>query len=115
MTMAPSRKRRAGADPARALNSPPARAITAAPTTSPMISGRMYWTFAALWSPRAPEMSRRKQAMQKPMLPGLPSMVSSRAASPTTAPVQTTSQLIFFITLLNSLRNSFLRITPRPL
>ena len=97
MTIPPSKKRRAGAEPALALNSPPAKAMMVAPSTRPMISGRMYWTFAALWSPNAPEMSRRKQAIQKPMLPGLPSMVSTRAARPTTAPVQITSQLIFFI------------------
>ncbi len=37
-----------------------------------MISGRMYCTTAARCSPTPPAMSRRKQAMQKPMFSGLP-------------------------------------------
>ncbi|MBR5217592.1 MAG: chloride channel protein, partial [Oscillospiraceae bacterium] len=46
----------------------------------PTISGRMYCTLAALCSPSAPAMSRSKQAMQKPILAGLPSFCSSSAA-----------------------------------
>ena len=42
------------------------------PSTKPMISGRTYWTLAAECRPRAPEISRRKQAMQNPMLEGFP-------------------------------------------
>ncbi len=60
-----------------------------------MISGRMYWTMPvptsaskpARWRFSAPAMSRRKQAMQKPMLSGLPRYVSSTAAAPAASPV----------------------------
>ena len=87
ITNIPSTKRQAGEEPALARNSLAARAATVAPRTMPTISGRMYCTFAALWSPRAPAMSRRKQAMQKPMFFGLPEAVSTRAAMPTATPV----------------------------
>ena len=59
----------------------------------PMISGRMYCTLAALCSPKAPAMSRSKQAMQKPMFFGFPAAVRIRAATPTTTPVSRISQL----------------------
>ena len=69
-----------GEEPPRGLNSFRRKAITVEPRTRPMISGRMYWTMPvptsaskpARWKFRAPAMSRRKQAMQKPMLAGLP-------------------------------------------
>ena len=77
----------AGEDPALARNSFAARAAAMAPSTMPMISGRTYWTAAALCSPAAPAMSRRKQAMQKPMFFGFPAAVRTRAAMPTAAPV----------------------------
>lgn len=86
ITNIPSTNRQAGEAPAFARNSLAARAAAAAPTTMPMISGRMYCTLAALWSPRAPAMSRRKQAMQKPMFLGLPEAVRIRAAMPTATP-----------------------------
>ena len=38
----------------------------------------------------APAVSRKKQAMQNPMLPGFPSAVSSSAARPVTTPVRMT-------------------------
>ena len=87
ITKAPIRKRQAGEDPALARNSFAARAAAMAPSTMPMISGRTYWTAAALCSPAAPAMSRRKQAMQKPMFLGFPAAVRTRAAMPTAAPV----------------------------
>ena len=68
-----------------------------APSTRPMISGRTYCTLAALCRPQAPAVSRRKQAMQKPMLAGLPIAVRMRAARPTATPARTTPQWIFFI------------------
>ena len=97
ITNAPSTKRVAGDEPALARNSRVATDMMNAPSTRPMISGRTYCTFAALCSPQAPAMSRRKQAMQKPMFAGLPSSVSTIAARPTAAPVITTIQLTFFI------------------
>ena len=66
-----------------------------APSTRPMISGRTYCTLAALCRPTAPAISRSKQAMQKPMLAGFPSLVSTRAATPTRTPAMMTSQFSF--------------------
>ena len=97
MTKAPSTKRVAGEEPALARNSLVATDMTNAPSTRPMISGRTYCTLAAPCIPTAPVMSRRKQAMQKPMLAGLPRWVSTTAARPTTAPAMTTIQLTFFM------------------
>ena len=97
MTKAPSTKRVAGEEPALARNSLVATDMTNAPNTRPMISGRTYCTLAALCIPTAPEMSRRKQAIQNPMLAGLPRWVSTTAARPTTAPAMTTTQLTFFM------------------
>ena len=99
ITNPPSTKRVAGDEPALALNSPVATAMMKAPSTRPIISGRTYCTFAAECRPQAPAMSRRKQAMQKPMFDGFPSSVSTTAAAPTARPATTTSQLIFFTTL----------------
>ena len=97
MTKAPSTKRVAGEEPALARNSLVATDMTKAPSTRPMISGRTYCTLAAPCIPTAPVMSRRKQAMQNPMLAGLPRWVSTTAARPTTAPAMTTIQLTFFM------------------
>ena len=74
--------------PPRAANSLLARAITVLPSTRPMISGRMYWTAAAWCRPRAPEMSRRKQAMQKPMLAGFPNSTSPAEMMPIPRPAR---------------------------
>ena len=52
----------------------------------PAISGRRYWTIAARCSPKAPAMSRVKQATQKPMLPGLPNFTRKAAITPKTSP-----------------------------
>ena len=97
MTKAPSTKRVAGEEPALARTSLVATDMMNAPNTRPMISGRTYCTLAAPCIPTAPVMSRRKQAMQKPMLAGLPRWVSTTAARPTTAPAMTTIQLTFFM------------------
>ena len=102
ITSAPSRKRVAGEEPPFALNSPFTRAMTMAPSTRPMISGRMYWTFAAPCRPRPPAMSRSKQAMQKPMFAGLPKALSAKAAMPTATPASTTNQFTFFIVPSNN-------------
>ena len=96
-TNAPSTKRIAGEEPARALNSLLATLMMNAPSTRPMISGRTYCTFAALCRPTAPEISRRKHAMQKPMFVGLPSAVKMSAARPTAAPAIMTPRCTFFI------------------
>ena len=96
-TNPPMTKRSAGDEPARALNSLPATLMRNAPSTRPMISGRTYCTLAALCRPQAPAVSRRKQAMQKPILAGLPIAVRMRAARPTATPARTTPQWIFFI------------------
>ena len=55
---------------------------------NPASSGRMYCTVAALWSPKAPAISRVKQATQIPMLPGLPQKVKRGARIPTAMPVR---------------------------
>ena len=95
ITAAPSAKRVAGALPPRGLNSFAATAAIIAPMTSPTISGRRYCTTAALCSLAAPAMSRKKQAMQNPILPGLPSRVSTTAAAPTAQPVRTMPRYFF--------------------
>ena len=48
--MKPRTKRIAGEEPAVALKSLRIKAVTVAPRMMPMISGRMYWTGAALCS-----------------------------------------------------------------
>ena len=97
MTNAPSTKRSAGDEPALAFHSLEASAIRKLPSTRPMISGRTYWTLAAECRPTAPAMSRSKHAMQKPMLAGLPSAVSTSAAMPMTTPVRMTNRFSFFM------------------
>ena len=98
ITIIPSTKRSAGAEPARARNSRPASAVSMAPSTSPTISGRRYCTFSALCRPSPPAMSRRKHAIQKPMLAGLPAAVRMSAARPTITPVPATRYLLLLIT-----------------
>ena len=88
MAKKPSTKRVMGALPPRGENSLKARAMIVLPRIRPMISGRMYWTAAAESRPRAPTVSRMKQAMQKPMLPGFPRKTRSDAMTPMTAPPQ---------------------------
>ena len=97
MTKAPSTNRRAGEEPALAFHSFVAMAIRKLPRTRPMISGRTYCTLAAECRPTAPAISRSKQAMQKPMLAGLPSAVSTSAAMPMTTPVRMTNRFSFFM------------------
>ena len=75
-----------------------------------MISGRTYCTFAALCSPTAPAISRSKQAIQKPMLPGFPSAVSASAASPTATPGGKDKPVLFFHVVFSFLRYSDMRI-----
>ena len=80
----PRTKRVKGEEPAVALNSLFAKAITQAPTMIPMISGRRYCTVSLVCSFIAPAVSRTKQAMQIAMLPGLPldaSMIATAAAT----------------------------------
>ena len=87
-TQAPIRKRITGDEPERGLNSPFITEMMNAPSTRPRISGLRYCTVAVLCSPRLPAISRRKQAMQNPMLPGLPRSTRTNAAAATSAPVR---------------------------
>ena len=59
------------------------------PNTSPRISGRMYCTAGAVCSPRAPEMSRRKQAIQNPIFTGFPKNTNREAITPMAMPAKT--------------------------
>lgn len=77
MTNAPSTKRVIGEEPPRGRNSFFTAETMSAPSTRPMISGRMYWTTAAWCIPTAPAVSRMKQAMQKPMFLGFPNQTSA--------------------------------------
>ena len=86
ITPKPSTKRSMGEEPPRGAKSFFSRAMANAPSTRPMISGRMYCTTAALCRPTPPAISRIKQAIQKPMFAGLPKKVSATARIPTTAP-----------------------------
>ena len=97
MTKNPRTKRVMGALPPLGRNSPLARAKSRLPRTSPMISGRMYWTLAAEWSPSAPAVSRRKQAMQKPIFTGLPRSTRRAARTPMRAPAARIVIFSFFI------------------
>ena len=93
ITNTPRRKRIIGEEPPRPLNSFAATAAMSEPSRMPTISGRKYCTTSAPCRPRAPAVSRRKQAMQKPMLPGLPCAPKTSAAMPITSPVTRISQL----------------------
>ena len=85
-----------GDEPPRTLNSFPQTDIINAPRISPIISGRAYCTTGAVWSLRAPVVSLKKQAIQKPMLAGLPYLTRSTAAAPTTSPVMIIRVLFSF-------------------
>ena len=85
-----------GDEPPRTLNSFPQTDIINAPRISPIISGRTYCTTGAVWSLRAPVVSLKKQAIQKPMLAGLPYLTRSTAAAPTTSPVMIIRVLFSF-------------------
>ena len=82
----PRTKRVKGEEPAVALNSLFAKAITQAPTMIPMISGRRYCTVSLVCSFIAPAVSRTKQAMHIAMLPGLPLDASMMATAAATTP-----------------------------
>ena len=88
MTNAPSTKRVIGEEPPRGRNSFFTAETMSAPSTRPMISGRMYWTTAAWCIPTAPAVSRMKQAMQKPMFLGFPSQTSAAAMTPMATPAR---------------------------
>ena len=100
MTNTAMTKRVIGEEPPTGRNSLRAAESANAPSTRPMISGRTYCTMPvpvsalspAVWNFNAPAMSRRKQAMQKPMFFGLPNAVSRTAAAPTIRPVTMISQ-----------------------
>ena len=64
--------RASGAEPPRGLNSLDKNALASAPKTNPMSSGRRYCNGAAWCNPSDPAVSRKKQAAQNPILPGLP-------------------------------------------
>ena len=110
ITKNPSTNRVIGDEPPFPRNSFLHRAMINAPSTSPMISGRTYCTAAALCSPSAPEVSRRKQAMQKPMLLGFPNSTSSEEITPMMHPAMTMVVFSFFISFFLS-RYTFMRIT----
>ena len=89
ITKKPSTNRVRGELPPRGENSLRSSAMRKLPSTSPRISGRIYCTAPAVCSPSAPEMSRRKQAMQKPMFTGFPNSTSSEAMTPMAMPAST--------------------------
>ena len=88
-----------GALPPLGENSLKATAMMVEPRMRPMISGLMYWTAAAESRPRAPAVSRMKQAMQKPMLPGLPKNTSAEAMTPIIAPPMMIVVFSFFVSI----------------
>lgn len=92
MAKNPKKKRMMGEEPPLGLNSLKSSAAINAPRTKPMISGRIYWTSAARWSPSAPAISLSMQATQIPMLPGLPHFCKSGAKTPTKTPAETIPQ-----------------------
>ena len=102
ITNAEIKKRGRGEEPPDGLHSRRARESKNAPRIKPKISGRMYRTFAALCNPRAPAVSRRKQATHTPILAGFPKTVSSTASSPTTPPVTTSSAIHFLFAIFFS-------------
>src|SRR5699024_3877522 len=57
-----------------------------APNTRPIISGLMYCTTSALCNPIPPAVSRKKQAIQKPMFPRFPKCTSRTDIIPTNPP-----------------------------
>ena len=100
ITPKPRTKRVRGEEPPRGAKSFLMRAIRKAPHTRPMISGRTYCTMAAPCIPTPPAMSRMKQAMQKPMFLGLPSITSTTAITPTRPPPM--SRFLFSFMSLSS-------------
>jgi hypothetical protein len=92
MAKYPKKNRIIGEEPPRGLNSRKRSAAIKAPRTNAMISGRIYWTSAARWSPSAPAISLSMQATQIPMLPGLPHFCKSGAKTPTKTPAETIPQ-----------------------
>ena len=102
----PSTKRVSGELPPFGENSPCRYAAPSAPSTRPLISGRIYCTALAACSPRPPAVSRKKQAIHRPMLAGLPKNTNIAAIRPITAPVATIVTCSFFI---KSLPKIFLR------
>ena len=117
-------KRVIGEEPPTGRNSLRTSESANAPSTRPMISGRMYCTMPvpvsavspAVWNLSAPAMSRRKQAMQKPMFCGLPYAVSSTAAAPTIRPVSTISPYrlknVSFFSIKDDLPKRCVRMPP---
>ena len=95
ITKKPNTKRVKGAEPPRGLNSFFMNAIANAPAISPMTSGRIYCTTAALCNFNEPAMSRKKQAIQKPIFPGFPNLTNTTAAIPINAPVNATMKCFF--------------------
>ena len=97
ITKAPSVNLVTGAEPSLGRNSFVISDTMHAPSTSPMISGRMYCTAAAEWSPNAPVVSRKKQAIQNPMFAGFPKNTSIAEITPISTPATTIVVFSFFI------------------
>ncbi len=72
MTVIPSKNLVKGEEPPFALNSFAITAVINAPKIMPITSGLMYANLAAPCIPSAPVISLKKQAIQTPILPGLP-------------------------------------------
>jgi len=108
---APSAKRVRGAEPPLMLAAPSlflkedlgmrlASVRAKAPRITPMTSGRAYCSRVLWCRPRAPAMSRMKQAAHMPMLPGFPSAVSVSAATAMRAPVRERAMSCEYFVLL---------------
>ena len=96
-TTIPKRNLVAGEDPAFGFHSFWMKESAKAPNTIPMISGRRYCTLAAWCKPIAPAKSRKKQAIQNPMLAGFPILVRINAARPVAKPA---SRILASVNLL---------------
>ena len=97
ITKKPSAKRVIGELPPLGAYSFLISAIIKLPRTIPIISGLMYWTTAALWSPNAPLVSRKKHAIQNPMFEGFPNSTNNDAITPITKPDTIILIFSFFI------------------
>jgi len=75
-----------GAEPPLTTNSLRINEMTNTPNIKPGISGLMYCPLAKPWNPRAPEMSRRNQAVQNPRLKGLPIWERTASTKPKASP-----------------------------
>ena len=84
-------------EPLLAISSFLEKAMILAPRTRPIISGRIYWTIAALCSFKAPAVSLIKHAIQKPMFAGFPNFTNNTAITPMMAPVIMMNNLLLFI------------------